>query len=47
MNPYYLASNCFLEVSTSQKSMRFFKELFLSNIEAFKDIYDIYSCKFT
>jgi hypothetical protein len=48
LNPFYLPEERkTLEVSTAQKHMRFWKEHFLQFVDGFRDIYDIYSCKFT
>lgn len=48
LNPFYLPiKKDLLTFEPNQKNMRFWKEHFLKHVDTFKDVYGIYSCKFT
>ena len=48
LNPFYMPiKQNLLAFEPNQKNMRFWKEHFLKHVDTFKDVYGIYSCKFT
>lgn len=48
INPFYIpAQKTLLTLDANEKNMRFWKEHFLQFNDSFKDVYGIYSCKFT
>lgn len=48
LNPFYVPTHRnLLTFDANEKNMRFWKEHFLQHMDNFKDVYGIYSCKFT
>lgn len=48
VNPFYMPlEKTLLNLDPNEKNMRFWKEHFLQHVESFRDVYGIYSCKFT